>query len=73
LPAERRTTAHPLANADPQITGAWMVTTCGAGAAAEALFRAFLGEHDGDRPAAQFWLEVYRIVVAAERAAFSPD
>jgi hypothetical protein len=62
---------HPLITADPQTTGAWLVKTCGVAAGSEALFRAFIGEHDGDRSAAQFWIEVYRIIVAAERAAGS--
>jgi hypothetical protein len=39
----------------------------GVAAATEALFRAFLAEHDRDRLAARFWLQVYRNIVAAER------
>jgi hypothetical protein len=41
--------------------------TFGPAAGAEALFRAFLAEHDHDRFAARFWLQVYRNIVAEER------
>jgi hypothetical protein len=43
------------------------VETLGVAAGAEALFRAFVAEHDHDRFAARFWLQVYRNIVAAER------
>jgi hypothetical protein len=41
--------------------------TFGPAAGAEALFRAFLAEHDHDRFAARFWLQVYRNILAEER------
>jgi hypothetical protein len=39
----------------------------GSAAGAEALLRAFLAEHDRDRFAARFWLQVYRNIVAEQR------
>jgi hypothetical protein len=60
-------TGHPLLSADPQSAGAGLVEILGIGAGAEALFRAFLAEHDRDRFAARFWLQVYSNIVAAER------
>ena len=65
--AGARTTEHPLLSADPQSAGAGLVEILGLGAGTEALFRAFLAEHDRDRLAARFWLQVYRNIVAAER------
>jgi hypothetical protein len=59
-------TGHPLLSADPQTAGAGLLETLGLGAGAEALFRAFLAEHDHDRFAARFWLQVYHNIVAAE-------
>jgi hypothetical protein len=44
----------------------------GPAAGAEALFRAFLAEHDHDRFAARFWLQVYRNIVAEERGEGNP-
>jgi hypothetical protein len=61
-----RVTGHPLLSADPQSAGAGLVEILGLGAGAEALFRAFLAEHDHDRFAARFWLQVYHNIVAAE-------
>jgi hypothetical protein len=43
------------------------MANCGPAAGAEALFRAFIAEHDRDRFAARFWLQVYRNIVAEER------
>jgi hypothetical protein len=60
-------TGHPLLSADPQVAGVALVEILGLAAGAEALFRAFLAEHDHDRFAARFWLQVYRNIVAAER------
>ena len=60
-------TRHPLSSADPQSAGVGLVEILGLAAGAEALFRAFLAEHDHDRFAARFWLQVYRNIVAAER------
>ena len=59
---------HPLMCADPQSAGVGLMEISGSAAGAEALFRAFLAEHDRDRFAARFWLEVYRNIVAARRA-----
>ena len=64
---DARMTGHPLLSADPQSAGVGLVEILGHGAGAEALFRAFLAEHDHDRLAARFWLQVYRNIVAAER------
>jgi hypothetical protein len=61
------TTEHPLLSADPQSAGVGLVEILGLAAGTEALFRAFLAEHDRDRLAARFWLQVYRNIVAAER------
>ena len=61
-------TGHPLLSADPQSSRRGARGNSPASAAgAEALFRAFLAEHDRDRFAARFWLQVYRNIVAAER------
>jgi hypothetical protein len=60
-------TGHPLISADPQSAGAGLMEISGAAAGAEALFRAFLAEHDHDRLAARFWLEVYRTILAEQR------
>ncbi len=60
-------TEHPLLTADPQSAGGGLMEILGVAAATEALFRAFLAEHDRDRLAARFWLQVYRNIVAAER------
>jgi hypothetical protein len=60
-------TEHPLLSADPQSAGVGLVEILGLAAGTEALFRAFLAEHDRDRFAARFWLQVYRNIVAAER------
>lgn len=60
-------TGHPLLSADPQTAGAGLAEILGLEAGAEAMFRAFLAEHDRDRFAARFWLQVYRNIVAAER------
>lgn len=60
------TDEHPLLSADPQSAGVGLVEILGLAAGAEALFRAFLAEHDHDRFAAWFWLQVYRSIVAAE-------
>jgi hypothetical protein len=60
-------TEHPLLSADPQSAGVGLMEILGVAAATEALFRAFLAEHDHDRFAARFWLQVYRNIVAAER------
>ena len=65
--AGARMTEHPLLSADPQSAGVGLVEILGLAAGAEALFRAFLAEHDHDRFAARFWLQVYRNIVAAER------
>ena len=59
-------TEHPLLSADPQSAGVGLVEILGLAAGTEALFRAFLAEHDRDRLAARFWLQVYRNIVAAE-------
>jgi hypothetical protein len=61
------TSAHPLLSADPQSCGVGLMANCGPAAGAEALFRAFIAEHDRDRFAARFWLQVYRDIVAEER------
>ena len=58
-------TTHPPLPADPQ-TACANLQSFGTAAGAEALYRAFLTEHDNDRPAARFWIEVYRLI--AERA-----
>lgn len=60
-------TAHPLLSADPQSAGVGLMENSGAAAGADALFRAFVAEHDHDRFAARFWLQVYRNIVAEER------
>jgi hypothetical protein len=60
-------TKHPLLSADPQSASVGLTEILGLAAGAEALFRAFLAEHDHDRLAARFWLQVYRNIVAAER------
>jgi hypothetical protein len=60
-------TGHPLSSADPQSAGVGLMEILGLAAGAEALFRAFLAEHDHDRFAARFWLQVYRNIVAEER------
>jgi len=65
--AGARTTGHPLLSADPQSAGLGLAEILGPGAGAEALFRAFLSEHDHDRFAVRFWLRVYRNIVAEER------
>jgi hypothetical protein len=52
--------AHPLP-ADLQ-TACANLKYFGTQAGAEALFRAFLAENDGDRPAARFWIEVYWLI-----------
>ena len=57
--------ARPPLPADPQ-TACANLKYFGTAAGAEALDRAFLAEHDNDRPAARFWIEVYRLI--AERA-----
>jgi hypothetical protein len=46
-----------------QARGAAMRKYFGPAAGSEALFRAFLAERDGDRRAALFWIEVYRIIM----------
>jgi hypothetical protein len=65
-------TGHPLISADPQSAGVDLMETSGSAAGAEALFRAFLAEHDRDRFAARFWLQVYRNIVAEQRGEGSP-
>jgi hypothetical protein len=65
--ADARMTEHPLLSADPRSAGVGLMEILGLAAGAEALFRAFLAEHDQDRFAARFWLQVYRNIVAAER------
>jgi hypothetical protein len=60
-------TGHPLLSTDPQLTGADLMETSGSAAGTEALFRAFLAEHDHDRIAARFWLQVYRNILAEQR------
>src|SRR5580704_45999 len=47
--AGARTTEHPLLSADPQSAGTGLVEILGLAAGTEALFRAFLAEHDRDR------------------------
>jgi len=56
--------ARPPLPADPQ-TGCANLKYFGTAAGAEALYRAFLAEHNNDRPAARFWIEVYRVVAEA--------
>ena len=65
-------TGHPLISADPQSAGVDLMEISGSAAGAEALFRAFLAEHDRDRFAARFWLQVYRNIVAEQRGEGSP-
>jgi hypothetical protein len=60
-------TGHPLISADPQSAGVDLMEISGSAAGAEALFRAFLAEHDRDRFAARFWLQVYRNILAEQR------
>lgn len=67
--APRRRAERRLLTVGPDTVGAWMTAALGADAGAEALFRALVGEHDGDRTAAQFWIEVYGAVIAAEAVA----
>jgi hypothetical protein len=55
--AERRLTV------DAATVGRWLVTVFGAAAGTEALHHAFVREHDGNSLAAQFFIEVYRVVV----------
>ena len=66
-------TGHPLISADPQSAGVDLMEISGSAAGAEALFRAFLAEHDRDRFAARFWLQVYRNIVAEQRGEGSPQ
>ena len=61
VPRDSRRAQPPLP-ADPQ-TACANLKYFGKAAGAEALFRAFLAEHDGDRPAARLWIEVYRLIV----------
>jgi hypothetical protein len=65
-------TEHPLLSADPQSAGVGLVEILGLAAGAKALFRAFLAEHDRDRFAARFWLQVYRDILAEQRGEGSP-
>ena len=60
------TDEHPLLSADPQSAGVGLVEILGLAAGAEALFCAFLAEHDHDRFAAWFWLQVYRNIVVTQ-------
>ena len=53
--------ARPPSPADPQ-TACANLQYFGTAAGAETLYRAFLAEHDNDRPAARFWTEVYRLI-----------
>lgn len=41
----------------------WLVALYGSAAGTEALLHAFMREHDGDSLGAQFFIEVYRVIV----------
>src|ERR1700689_1494147 len=57
-------TEHPLLSADPQSAGVGLVEILGLAAGTEAVFRAFLPDHDSDPGTARFWLQFYRNIVA---------
>ena len=65
--------AHPLATFDPQDVGAVLLADFGTVAGSQALFRAFLAEHDHDARAARFWLDVYEAILKAAQPPRSPD
>ncbi len=46
------------------VDAATVLTAFGAKAGAEALHHAFVSELAGDSIAAQFWIEVYRVIIA---------
>jgi hypothetical protein len=60
-------TAHRLASFDPKDVGAVLLAEFRAAAGTQALLRAFLAEHDNDRPAARFWLDVYEAILKSNR------
>lgn len=62
---QHRMTARLPPTADPQTAGLALLKSFGPAAASEALFRAFLAEHDCDSPGARFWIEAYRVIAEA--------
>jgi hypothetical protein len=54
--------------ADPKKTSEILLQCYGERAGAEALFRSFLRERDLDREGAEFWLEVYGVIVRQKPA-----